>query len=289
MHCRSACPRLAGPGYGPVRRDRRATGLAREHQGLTRSGRTGRTAAAQCARRQFSAVFPAAQPKPSLSVPQDPSNLTAQVADKDGPFAVDAQLTLSRTRILPSKARSCRADRCRRHGALLAVARPGRRSGTAPVQRRRHALISPPSLAPTRATPTAAENTARAGPAHRRDPHQLRIALELPPVTLTLAVQELFETRALVAARLVIDDPAHARSIDERAVDDDTDDLALDDAGQRQFRLGTRAQPRAASDRVRPPAYGARASSTRRRRGSPVVRHAEFGQLSPIASQQGAR
>ncbi len=46
----------------------------------------------------FHAVFPAAQPKPSLSVPQDPSNLTAQVADKDGPFAVDAQLTLSRTR-----------------------------------------------------------------------------------------------------------------------------------------------------------------------------------------------
>ncbi len=31
-------------------------------------------------------------------MPQDPSNLTAQVADKDGPFSVDAQLTLSRTR-----------------------------------------------------------------------------------------------------------------------------------------------------------------------------------------------
>jgi general secretion pathway protein N len=46
----------------------------------------------------FHAVFPAAQPKPSLSVAQDPSNLTAQVKDKDGPFAVDAQLTLSRTR-----------------------------------------------------------------------------------------------------------------------------------------------------------------------------------------------
>ncbi len=46
----------------------------------------------------FHAVFPAAQPKPSLSVAQDPSNLTAQVKDKDGPFAVDAQLTLSRAR-----------------------------------------------------------------------------------------------------------------------------------------------------------------------------------------------
>jgi general secretion pathway protein N len=46
----------------------------------------------------FHAVFPAARPKPSLSVPQDPSNLTAQVKDKDGPFSVDAQLTLSRTR-----------------------------------------------------------------------------------------------------------------------------------------------------------------------------------------------
>jgi general secretion pathway protein N len=46
----------------------------------------------------FHAVFPAAQPQPSLSVPPDPSNLTAHVADKDGPFSVDAQLTLSRTR-----------------------------------------------------------------------------------------------------------------------------------------------------------------------------------------------
>jgi general secretion pathway protein N len=46
----------------------------------------------------FHAVFPAPQPKPSLSVPQDQSNLTAQVNDKDGPYSVDAQLTLSRAR-----------------------------------------------------------------------------------------------------------------------------------------------------------------------------------------------
>jgi hypothetical protein len=46
----------------------------------------------------FQAVFPAAQPRPSLSVPVDAANVTAQVMDKDGPFAVDAQLTLSRTR-----------------------------------------------------------------------------------------------------------------------------------------------------------------------------------------------
>ena len=46
----------------------------------------------------FHAQFPAAQPQPSLSVPADPANVTAQVADKNGPFAVDAQLTLSRTR-----------------------------------------------------------------------------------------------------------------------------------------------------------------------------------------------
>jgi len=46
----------------------------------------------------FHAVFPAAQPMPSLSVAQDPSNLTAQVKDKEGPFSVDAQLTLSRAR-----------------------------------------------------------------------------------------------------------------------------------------------------------------------------------------------
>lgn len=46
----------------------------------------------------FNVVFPAAQPRPSLSVPADPANVTAQVNDQDGPFAVDAQLTLSRTR-----------------------------------------------------------------------------------------------------------------------------------------------------------------------------------------------
>lgn len=46
----------------------------------------------------FHVVFPAPQPQPSLSVPMDPSNLTAQVRDKDGPFAVDGQLTLGRSR-----------------------------------------------------------------------------------------------------------------------------------------------------------------------------------------------
>lgn len=46
----------------------------------------------------FHAAFPAPQPRQSLSVPQDPTNLTASVNDKNGPFAVDAQLTLSRTR-----------------------------------------------------------------------------------------------------------------------------------------------------------------------------------------------
>ena len=45
----------------------------------------------------FHAVFPHPSPHPSLSVPQDPANLTAQVADKGGPFAVDAQLTLNPT------------------------------------------------------------------------------------------------------------------------------------------------------------------------------------------------
>jgi hypothetical protein len=46
----------------------------------------------------FHAVFPAPQSKPSLSVAQDPANVTAQVTDKNGPFAVDAQLTLNRAR-----------------------------------------------------------------------------------------------------------------------------------------------------------------------------------------------
>jgi general secretion pathway protein N len=46
----------------------------------------------------FRAVFPHPQPQPSLSVPRDPSNLTAKVVDKEGPYAVDAQLTLGRNR-----------------------------------------------------------------------------------------------------------------------------------------------------------------------------------------------
>jgi hypothetical protein len=46
----------------------------------------------------FRTVFPHPQPQPSLSIPQDPGNVTAQVTDKDGPFSVDAQLTLSPAR-----------------------------------------------------------------------------------------------------------------------------------------------------------------------------------------------
>ncbi|HET9694623.1 MAG TPA: type II secretion system protein N [Steroidobacteraceae bacterium] len=47
----------------------------------------------------FRAVFPHPRPQPSLSIPQDPANLTAQVTDTDGPFAVDAQLTVSPARL----------------------------------------------------------------------------------------------------------------------------------------------------------------------------------------------
>ncbi len=46
----------------------------------------------------FHAVFPHPSPQASLSVPVDPANVTAQVVDKDGPYAVDAQFTLSRSR-----------------------------------------------------------------------------------------------------------------------------------------------------------------------------------------------
>jgi hypothetical protein len=46
----------------------------------------------------FHLVFPHPAPKPSLSVPGDPANLTARVVDKGGPFYVDAQLTLGRKR-----------------------------------------------------------------------------------------------------------------------------------------------------------------------------------------------
>lgn len=46
----------------------------------------------------FHAEFPASNPRASLSVPADPANLTAAVRDKNGPFAVDAQLTVNRAR-----------------------------------------------------------------------------------------------------------------------------------------------------------------------------------------------
>jgi hypothetical protein len=46
----------------------------------------------------FRAVFPHPAPQASLSVPVDPANVTAQVIDKEGPYAVEAQFTLSRGR-----------------------------------------------------------------------------------------------------------------------------------------------------------------------------------------------
>ncbi|HEX9208022.1 MAG TPA: type II secretion system protein N [Steroidobacteraceae bacterium] len=46
----------------------------------------------------FHVVFPHPAPQASLSVPVDPSNVTAQVVDKEGPYAVEAQFTLNRSR-----------------------------------------------------------------------------------------------------------------------------------------------------------------------------------------------
>lgn len=46
----------------------------------------------------FEVLLPHPQPQPSLSIPADARNLTAQVRDEGGPFAVDAQLTLSPAR-----------------------------------------------------------------------------------------------------------------------------------------------------------------------------------------------
>ena len=57
---------------------------------------------------------------------------------------------------------------------------------------------------------------------HADDP---RIALELPTVTLDLAVEEARRVGAFVRAGLEVDDPALAVR-DERAVDDDVHDFA---------------------------------------------------------------
>lgn len=46
----------------------------------------------------FRVVFPHPQPQASLSIPQDQRNLTAQVQDSGGPYAVQGQLTVSPAR-----------------------------------------------------------------------------------------------------------------------------------------------------------------------------------------------
>src|ERR1700679_3942678 len=47
------------------------------------------------------------------------------------------------------------------------------------------------------------------------------IALQLRPVALDLAVEELFEAAAAVLTRLVVDDPAYPLLVDEAAIEDD--------------------------------------------------------------------
>ena len=51
-------------------------------------------------------------------------------------------------------------------------------------------------------------------------PMHLGIALQLRPIARLLPVEEAFLVRALVAAGLVIDDPAFALGVGESAVDD---------------------------------------------------------------------
>lgn len=46
----------------------------------------------------YRVTMPHPAPQPSLSVPEAVTNLTAQVVDAGGPYSIDAQLTLSRTR-----------------------------------------------------------------------------------------------------------------------------------------------------------------------------------------------
>ena len=83
------------------------------------------------------------------------------------------------------------------------------------------------SSSPTHASRRPAGSTAPAG---RSTPMSARISGKLRGVALALAVEEPFEARAFVAARLVVDDPAPALVVDEGAVDDDADPCAVRDA-----------------------------------------------------------
>src|SRR3954447_24658330 len=64
---------------------------------------------------------------------------------------------------------------------------------------------------------------------------EARVRGELRRVALALAVEKTFEAGALVAARLVVDDPAPALVVDEGAVDDHADPRAVRDAREAVF------------------------------------------------------
>src|SRR5581483_3839228 len=86
--------------------------------------------------------------------------------------------------------------------------------------------------------------------------HQPGVGRELSGVALALAVEEGVEAGALVAARLVIHDPAPAALVDEGAVDHDADPRAAGGPGEPVFvaRLALRAEQPAAAlvgDRAR--------------------------------------
>ena len=86
---------------GSVRGDSRQRGLARRVARLARPRWARRAAAAQCPGRQLSRRVSASASAGSADHRRrhwTPRRLTAQVIDKDGPFQVDAQLTLGRDR-----------------------------------------------------------------------------------------------------------------------------------------------------------------------------------------------
>ena len=105
---------------------------------------------------------------------------------------------------------------------------------------------------PTPAKPSTRESRAPCGSAPGIEPrHDLGVALQLRPVALLLAVQKFLHATALVAAGLVVDDPARAVGVDEGAVDDQVEQDRPSTSAVRAYSARASAWVKGSSGRAR--------------------------------------
>ena len=70
------------------------------------------------------------------------------------------------------------------------------------------------------------------------DAHDPFIQLKLPSIALYLVVEKRVDTRAVVCAGLVVDDPTDAFRVDESPVNDDVHSARIEHRGQRELTAG---------------------------------------------------